>query len=100
EAAIVLQPAQQAAQAESSLRTSIAKLGNTMFEPGEVKLDLSQPWFVPSAAINGLRRDAVAAHEAARLAAWDRPERKAPVQPPATYPDTQLSYLANVYNEK
>ncbi|MGO4378000.1 U32 family peptidase [Pseudoduganella sp. RAF19] len=100
EAAIALQPAQQAAQAESSLRTSIAKLGNTMFEPGEVKLDLSQPWFVPSAAINGLRRDAVAAHEAARLAAWERPERKASVQPPATYPDTQLSYLANVYNEK
>jgi collagenase-like PrtC family protease len=100
DAAIALQPAQQAAQAEASLRTSIAKLGNTMFEAGAVELNLSQPWFVPSAAINALRRDALAAHEAARLAAWDRPQRKAPAEPPAVYPEQQLSYLANVYNEK
>jgi putative protease len=100
DAAIALQPAQQAAQAESALRTSLSKLGNTMFEAGTIGLALSQPWFVPSATINALRRDAVAAHEAARLAAWERPQRKAPAEPPAAYPDTQLSYLANVYNEK
>lgn len=99
-AEFALQPAQQAAQAESALRTSVAKLGNTMFEAGSVELKLSQPWFVPAAGINALRRDAIAAHEAARLAAWQRPERKAPVAPPAIYPEQQLSYLANVYNEK
>jgi 23S rRNA 5-hydroxycytidine C2501 synthase len=100
DAAISFQPAQQAAQAEAALRSSLGKLGNTMFEAGEIQLALSQAWFVPSAAINALRRDAIAAHEAARLAAWQRPPRKAPVEPPATYPDTNLSYLANVYNEK
>jgi putative protease len=99
-AEIALQPAQQAAQADAALRSAVAKLGNTMFEAGHVELALSQPWFVPSAAINALRRDAIAAHEAARLAAWERPQRKAPVEPRPTYPDTQLSYLANVYNEK
>ncbi|MEW6763066.1 MAG: U32 family peptidase [Pseudomonadota bacterium] len=99
-AELALQPAQQAAQAEASLRTSVAKLGNTMFEAGSVELKLAQPWFVPAAGINALRRDAIAAHEAARLAAWQRPERKAPVEPPAVYPEQQLSYLANVYNEK
>ncbi|MCA1857655.1 U32 family peptidase [Massilia oculi] len=99
-AAIALQPAQQAAQAEASLRANIAKLGNTMFEAGEVELQLSQPWFVAASAINALRRDAVAAHEAARLAAWARPERKPASEPPAIYPEQQLSYLANVYNEK
>jgi len=99
-AAIELQPAQQAEQAEASLRASVGKLGNTMFEVEEIELALSQPWFVPSAAINALRRDAIAAHEAARLAAWDRPQRAAGDEPPAVYPDTQLSYLANVYNEK
>ncbi len=99
-AEFALQPAQQAAQAESALRTNVAKLGNTMFEAGSVELKLSQPWFVPAAGINALRRDAIAAHEAARLAAWQRPERKAPVAPPAIYPEQQLSYLANVYNEK
>ncbi len=99
-AAIALQPAQNADQAEASLRTSIAKLGNTMFEAGSADVTLSQPWFVASSAINALRRDAVAAHEAARLASWERPQRKAAVEPPAIYPDQQLSYLANVYNEK
>ncbi|WP_151637418.1 peptidase U32 family protein [Noviherbaspirillum aerium] len=100
EANIPLQPAQQVAQAESALRTSLGKLGNTMFEAERVELSLSQAWFVPAAAINALRRDAIAAHEAARLAAWQRPPRKAPVEPRPAYPETQLSYLANVYNEK
>ncbi len=100
EAAIALQPAQQAAQAEATLRASLGKLGNTMFEAGQIELSLSQPWFVPAATINALRRDAIAAHEAARLAAWTRPPRKAPAQPRPVYPETQLSYLANVYNEK
>jgi len=99
-AEIALQPAQQAAQAEAALRTNVAKLGNTMFEAGSVELRLSQPWFVAASAINALRRDAVAAHEAARLSAWERPARKAPSEPPAVYPEQQLSYLANVYNEK
>ncbi|RZI43309.1 U32 family peptidase [Herbaspirillum sp. HC18] len=100
DAAIALQPAQQAAQAEAALRSSLGKLGNTMFEAAQIELSLSQPWFVPSAAINALRRDAIAAHEAARLAAWQRPPRKLPAEPPPAYPETQLSYLANVYNEK
>ncbi|HZX27079.1 MAG TPA: U32 family peptidase [Telluria sp.] len=100
EAALALEPAQQAAQAEANLRASLAKLGNTMFEAGTVELALSRPWFVPAAVINGLRRDAIAAQEAARLAAWERPPRKAPAEPRPVYPDTQLTYLANVYNAK
>jgi len=99
-AEIALRPAQQAAQAEAALRTNVAKLGNTMFEAGSVELQLSQAWFVAASAINALRRDAVAAHEAARLAAWERPSRKAASEPPAVYPEQQLSYLANVYNDK
>jgi putative protease len=100
DAALALQPAQQADHALAGLRARLGKLGNTMFEAREVELTLSQPWFVPAAAVNALRRAAVEAHEAARLAAWERPARKAPAEPRATYPDTQLSYLANVYNEK
>jgi len=99
-ALLPLQPAHKLDQADAALRTSLTKLGNTMFEADGIALNLSQPWFVPAAAINALRRDAVAAHEAARLAAWQRPGRKAPAAPPAMYPATQLSYLANVYNEK
>jgi putative protease len=100
DATLALQPAQQAEQAEAALRTSLGKLGNTMFEARAIGLHLSQPWFVPSSSINALRRDAIAAHEAARLASWQRPERARPAEPPAVYPEAQLSYLANVYNEK
>jgi 23S rRNA 5-hydroxycytidine C2501 synthase len=100
EAALALQPAQQAEQALAGLRASVSKLGNTMFEAGAIAIALSQPWFVPSSAINGLRRDAIAAQEAARLAAWQRPQRAQAAEPPAAYPETHLSYLANVYNEK
>jgi putative protease len=99
-AALALQPANQAGQALAGLRASLGKLGNTMFEAGAIDVALAQPWFVPASAINGLRRDAIAVQEAARLAAWQRPERAQPVEPPAPYPETQLSYLANVYNEK
>ncbi|MBI3284341.1 MAG: U32 family peptidase [Burkholderiales bacterium] len=97
---LALEAAQHAEKAEASLRDSLAKLGNTMFEAAQVNLHLQQPWFVPSSAINALRRDAVAAHEAARLAAWQRPQRKAATEPPAIYPETTLTYLANVYNAK
>ena len=100
DAPMALQPAQQADQAAAGLRASLSKLGATMFTASDVELNLSQPWFVPSAAINALRRDAVEAHEAVRLAAWERPLRKASIEPPPVYPETQLSYLANVYNEK
>jgi putative protease len=100
EAAIAFQSAQQAEQAEAGLRTSLGKLGNTMFEARSIELQLSRPWFVPSSAINALRRDALAAHEAARLASWERPERAQAAEPPAVYPEAQLSYLANIYNEK
>jgi collagenase-like PrtC family protease len=100
DAPVALQSAQQADAALASLRTALGKLGNTMFAAGEVTLQLSQPWFVPAAAINALRRDALAAHAAARLAAWERPQRAAPADPAPVYPEAQLSYLANVYNEK
>jgi len=100
DAAVALQPAREAGQADGALRASLGKLGNTMFEAGEITLSLSQPWFVAASAINALRRDAIAAHEAARLASWQRPERAQAAVPAPSYPDTQLSYLANVYNEK
>ncbi|MGM8060184.1 peptidase U32 family protein [Vogesella indigofera] len=99
-APLALEPAKDAARAEASLRDAVAKLGNTLFVANDVALNLAQPWFVPSSVINALRRDAVEKLEAARLAAWPRQPRKAPVAPPVPYPEKNLSYLANVYNAK
>ena len=95
-----LEPAQQGEKALASLRDSLAKLGNTIYQAASVELELSQPWFVPAASINALRRAAVEAHTAARSAQYARPQRKYAEQPLAQYPETSLSYLANVYNQQ
>ncbi|QHE86029.1 peptidase U32 family protein [Hydrogenophaga sp. BPS33] len=95
-----LERAKDAAQAQARLRESLGRLGETCFEPIEVSLSLSQPWFVPSSLLNPLRREAIAALEAAREAAWQRLPRAVPVTPPTPYPEDTLTYLANVFNHK
>ena len=92
--------AKNPAQAEMTLREQLGRFGATLFEPLDITLQISQPWFIPASTLNQLRRDAVAALEAARAAAYVRPPRAKPVEPPVAYPEDTLSYLANVYNEK
>jgi collagenase-like PrtC family protease len=87
-------------QAEATLREQLGRFGATLFEPIDITLALAQPWFIPASALNQLRRDAVAALETSRAAAYVRPPRAKPVEPPVAYPEDTLSYLANVYNEK
>ncbi len=92
--------ARDAGKAAAALRERLGRLGNTIFEARGVALDLPEPRFLPAAFVNALRRDAIAALEAARAAAYARPPRAAPVEPPAPYPEDTLSYLANVFNRK
>ncbi|MCK9381648.1 MAG: U32 family peptidase [Sulfuritalea sp.] len=96
----VHEEAKHAKQAFAGLRDNLAKLGNTIFTASEIALDLSQPWFLPASAVNGLRREALAALEAARATACERPPRRAPVEPPVAYPENELSYLGNVLNSQ
>ena len=100
EAAHAREPAKDAAKAETTLREHLGKLGTTPFAAMGIALELTQPWFVPASFLNALRRDAVAALEATRAAAYQRPPRAQPIEPPAIYPEDTLSYLANVYNHK
>jgi 23S rRNA 5-hydroxycytidine C2501 synthase len=95
-----LETAKDPAQAETKLREALARLGDTVFEPFDVSLNLSQPWFVPPSLLNPLRREAIEQLEAARAAAWQRLPRATPVEPPAPYPEDTLTYLANVFNHK
>ena len=94
------QASQNTEKAESSLRENLTKLGTTIFQAHDLTLSTAQPWFVPASAVNQLRRDAVAALEAARAAAYQRPEPAKAVEPPVAYPEDSLSYLANVFNHK
>ncbi len=96
----VLQSPKDPTQADQKLREQLARLGDTLFTPLDIALDLSQPWFVPASVLNTLRRDAVTALEEARARALQRLPRAQPVEPPTPYPEDTLSYLANVYNHK
>jgi len=102
--ALAKEPAQDAERALATLRDNLGKLGNTRYRAKAIDLALSLPpgqaWFLPASTVNGLRRDAVSALDAARAAACLRPERKAPAANPPPYPESALSYLGNVYNQK
>lgn len=99
-AAFAKEPARDGARALAALREHLGRFGNTIFAPLDLQLELAQPWFVPPSLVNTLRRDAVAALEAARAAGYDRPRRGTPVEPPVPYPEDTLTYLANVFNQK
>ena len=92
--------AQNAERASATLRENLGKLGNTIYRAGTIDLATESAWFMPSAALNALRRAAVEALDAAREAAYQRPERRAAVEPPVAYPEDSLSYLGNVFNAK
>ena len=65
--ALPYQAAKVPEQALDKLRDQLSRLGDTIFEPIDVAVNLERPWFVPASMLNALRRDAVAALEAARL---------------------------------
>lgn len=90
--------ARQPETAREKLKEQIAKLGGTLFRADVVEIDLPQVPFLPASQVNALRREAVAALEAARIAAHQRLSRRPAVEPPVPYLETTLSYLANVYN--
>ena len=94
------EPAKNPQRALVALGENLGKLGATEFRATEVNVRLAEPWFLPAAAINALRRDAVEALRAARETARPRLPRARPVDPPAPYPGRELSYLANVLNAR
>ncbi|MBS0368555.1 MAG: U32 family peptidase [Proteobacteria bacterium] len=94
------EPAKDAERALAGLRDNLGKLGATIFSARAIELQLDQAWFLPAGAINALRREAVEKLEAARLATLAPLPRRAAVEPPVPYPQTELSYLANVLNQK
>ena len=61
--------AKNAERALSGLSEQLGKFGNTMFVAQPVELKLSQAFFLPTSAINALRREATEKLETARMAA-------------------------------
>lgn len=94
--AVPVAPSRDAEKALASLRNHLGKLGSTDFSATQI--DLAAPIFVPASAINALRRDGIAALVEARESRRPRPSRTAPAEPPAAYPEKELTYLGNVFN--
>ncbi|BCG09555.1 peptidase U32 family protein [Buttiauxella agrestis] len=87
-------------KAWSSLRDSLAKLGQTMYQARKVDLTLPAPLFVPNSQLNQLRREVIDALTDARLEQYQRGTRKPVSVPAPVYPEEHLTFLANVYNHK
>jgi putative protease len=94
------QAAQQPERALVQFREGLAKLGATHFVAKEICIDLPTPYFLPASSLNTLRRDGIAALEASRQARYERPPRWPVAEPSALYPENELTYLGNVYNQK
>ncbi len=87
-------------KAYSSLRDSLAKLGQTMYQARKVDLNLPAALFIPNSQLNQLRREAIDALTDARVEHYQRGSRKAVCVPAPVYPEEHLTFLANVYNHK
>ena len=87
------------AKADTSLRTQLAKLGNSDYQLQQLTIDCADRWFLPASVINGLRRDAIAAFDEVRVKGYQRPAR-AEHDKAARFPQKYLSFLSNVANNK
>lgn len=87
-------------QALDGLRDVLTQLGTTEYHALDVALDAPQAFFVPNSQLKALRREAIEKLTEARVAAHPRGSRKAETSPPPVYPESHLSFLYNVYNQK
>ena len=92
--------ANNAEKALNSLKDGVAKLGQTMYYARHIDVNLPDALFVPNSLLNQFRRETADMLDEARLANYPRGSRKAEAVPAPVYPDTHLSFLANVYNHK
>ena len=83
-----------------NLEESLSKLGQTSYYSSSITIDLSPIYFIPSSQLNQLRRDVIELLSQARINQYQRKSRKKEITPRPCYPETHLTYLANVYNHK
>ena len=87
-------------QALEQLHDLLGQLGTTEYHATAIRLDAPQAFFIPNSQLKALRREAIEALSAARIQAHPRGGRKAESTPAPVYPESHLSFLANVYNHK
>ena len=96
---LTLQRAKEPARTPQSdnLRNQLSKLGNTPFEAKDIKIDLSDNWFIPSSELSELRRNAVKKLLEVRRINY-RKEVFRMKETKTKFPVSTLTYLGNVMN--
>lgn len=89
--------AQHPARAEETIRTQIAKTGNTIYNVSNIEISWDTARFVPISLLGELKREAAENLTADRLRAYTRTERR-PEEKAFPYPAPALSGEANVTN--
>lgn len=80
-----------------NLKNQLSKLGNTPFEAKDIKIDLSDNWFIPSSELSELRRNAVEKLLEARWINYRREVFRLK-ESKTKFPVSTLTYLGNVMN--
>jgi collagenase-like PrtC family protease len=92
-------PAHKPQKADVTARKQLCKMGDTPFVCAGVELGWDQPYFLPVAALNALRREVLAQLIAARAAS--RPRMRGEIQRNrAPYPETTLTFRGNALNKQ
>jgi len=84
---------------KENYRQQLSKLGNTIFQLNKLTITFSENWFIPSSVLSDWRRKTIDTLQIERKINYFRPKRKIPTDSPV-YPETHLSYLGNVANQK
>lgn len=80
-----------------NLRNQLGKLGNTPFEARDIRIDLSDNWFIPASELSELRRNAVERLLDLRKINY-RQEIFRLKEGKSKFPVSTLTYLGNVMN--
>ena len=83
---------------QKNLETQLGKMGNTPFEVSQIKIDLTDNWFIPSSVLAELRRLGVEKLLEARKIGYPQEIRRMPVTH-HPFPQKELTYLGNVMNQ-
>ena len=96
---LTLQRAKEPARTPQTdnLRNQLGKLGNPPFEAKDIKIDLSDNWFIPSSELSELRRNAVEKLLEVRRINYRR-EVFRMKETKSKFPVSTLTYLGNVMN--
>ena len=87
---------------QEQLSAAFSKLGTSDYYLANLHWAKDAKWFIPASQLKQLRRDLIAELTSIRIKHQQANKgHRLPVsQPPPVYPDTALTYLANVYNHK